>query len=349
MRQYFKYICIILLSVLSTACVHEWPHNGGEPRRVHLKVIHHSEWTETTIETSRAVNDDDRAAGDDRAASPEKSVRYHFQVFRSGNNGSRDHETEFIRYDTERPDFETDIELPPGDYTLYAWSDMAHLSTGKSMFFDTGDFSYIGYTEPYNGNNDDRDVFRGQTSIHVGQTLDADYHAEATLEMERPLARYEFISTDLEDFLALETTRALLNTARGTQPSDAPALAPKLHQYRVKMIYTGYMPHVFNNITNKPIDSRTGMSYDASITILNDKEARLGFDHVMVNGHESSVAVGMELYDPDGKLIGSVGTINVPTARSRNTIVRGKFLTSRTSGGVAINPDFDGEYNIEIH
>ena len=68
----------------------------------------------------------------------------------------------------------------------------------------------------------------------------------------------------------------------------------------------------------------------------------------MVNGHESSVAVCMEVYDPDGELIGSTSTISVPTMRGRNTIVRGRFLTSQATGGVGIDPGFDGEYNIEL-
>ena len=96
------------------------------------------------------------------------------------------------------------------------------------------------------------------------------------------------------------------------------------------------------------MDSATGMSYEARIDILNDSEARLGFDYVMVNGHESSVAVALEIYDPDGTLIGRVSPVDVSTKRSRNTVVKGRFLTSKATGGVGINPGFDGEFNIEI-
>ena len=34
--------------------------------------------------------------------------------------------------------------------------------------------------------------------------------------------------------------------------------------------------------------------------------------------------------------------------RGRNTIVRGRFLTSQATGGVGIDPGFNGEYNIEL-
>ena len=68
----------------------------------------------------------------------------------------------------------------------------------------------------------------------------------------------------------------------------------------------------------------------------------------MVNGHESSIAVALEVYDPEGTLIGRTVTINVPTKRGQNTIVRGRFLTSMASGGVGIDPSYNGEYNVEL-
>ncbi|WP_353937103.1 DUF6562 domain-containing protein [uncultured Muribaculum sp.] len=54
------------------------------------------------------------------------------------------------------------------------------------------------------------------------------------------------------------------------------------------------------------------------------------------------------MYDPDGALIGRVSPVDVSTKRSRNTVVKGRFLTSKATGGVGINPGFDGEFNIEI-
>ena len=89
------------------------------------------------------------------------------------------------------------------------------------------------------------------------------------------------------------------------------------------------------------------VSYDGSITQLDDGEALLSFDYVMVNGHESSIPVAVEIYD--GKtLIANTGAINVPIVRNRLTTVRGKFLTSRANEGVGIDPGFDGDFNIEI-
>ena len=38
--------------------------------------------------------------------------------------------------------------------------------------------------------------------------------------------------------------------------------------------------------------------------------------------------------------------IEVPLQRNRHTVIRGMFLMSEASGGVSINPEFDGDYNL---
>lgn len=330
-------LCAAAVSVAAMlgSCVHEMPDDSRRERSVTLSVHHAKDWDRYEQTVSRADG-------------PQYAARYHFKIFKPGNLDTPVKEVEFTRADVTRADFTAAISMPPGDYVLHAWSDWADKDSKKSCFFDSSDFTNIVYTEPYNGNNELRDAFRGVTSFTVEETLDAGYSAGASLDMERPLARYEFVSTDLVEFLEGEASRGRFSFSRGDSPVDIPSRVPDFGDYTVRMIYTGYMPSVFNNITNKPVDSAIGMSYDARIDILNDSEARLGFDYVMVNGHESSVAVALEIYDPDGALIGKVNPVDVLTKRSRNTVVKGRFLTSKATGGVGINPGFNGEFNIEI-
>ena len=40
--------------------------------------------------------------------------------------------------------------------------------------------------------------------------------------------------------------------------------------------------------------------------------------------------------------------IDVSLRRSHHTILKGSFLMEETSGGIKINPDFDGNHNIVI-
>lgn len=338
-NRYLQTAALALALPLLGGCVHEWPDTDATQRRVRLHVYYDPPTT-FWDQHDMVVN---------RAEMPPFSDRYHFKIYREGDNDKffPIAEYDFTRGDNLRRDFTTNIDLPPGDYELYVWSDWAEAESNKSFFFDTSDFSSIVYSEPYNGNNELRDAFRGEARIHVENSLDADYEVLLEVPLERPLARYEFISTDLREFIQGEETRGMLSyITRG--PEDKPIRVPDFSGYKVRMVYTGYMPSKFNNFTNKPTDSRTGMSYDAEIKMIDDDHARLGFDYVLVNGKESSVAVALEVYDPTGELIARSNTVNVETKRNRNTTVHGRFLTSKASGGVGINPDYDGDFNIEI-
>ena len=108
------------------------------------------------------------------------------------------------------------------------------------------------------------------------------------------------------------------------------------------------MPSTFNMRDNKPCDSSTGVSFTSDITLIDEHNARLGFDYVMVNGHESSVMVAVGLFDENGVRLSMTNPIEVPLKRSMLTTVKGSFLMQDTRGGVAIEPGFDGEYNIII-
>lgn len=317
------------LLLLTSSCVHEWPEDVSPRRSIILNITHSQGWNQHEMTVTRAEN-------------PGVLARFHFQIFNAGSATSPIAEYVFTSSDLDRKDFSMAIELCAGSYDLYAWSDYCDINSGISLYFNTSDFTSIHYTEPYQGNNETRDAFRGMISFTVENTLEAEYHQTVELQLERPLARYEFRATDIMKFIEQETTR-------GELTRDAALKVQGIDKYRVNMIYTGYMPSKFNNILNRPVDSMLGMRYNANIVILSDsEEARLGFDYVMVNGHESSIPVALEVYNTKGEMIARTNSINVPTQRACNTIIRGKFLTSMATGGIGISPDFDGDFNIEI-
>ena len=65
-----------------------------------------------------------------------------------------------------------------------------------------------------------------------------------------------------------------------------------------------------------------------------------------VNGKEAAVTVQIGIYDNEETLLSLSKPIEVPLKRSHHTILTGMFLMSEASGGVTINPDFDGEHNL---
>lgn len=312
---------LMAMGMMLASCVHEWPEPTGEPRKVVLNVHHRLEWN-PAYEWNVS-----------RAADAAVNVRYHFQITPAGDRSKIVHQEERYSDDLTRADFSLDLNIPPGDYDLWCWSDHADASTGKSKHYDSSDFNTIPLSAPHVGNDDAKESFRGVTRFTVEASVYADYRKDVDIALDRPMAKYQFVSTDLEEFMEKEM-------AKGN--------ASALEGYRVRMYYTGYLPTVYDNFQNRPVNSKTGVSFEGTIVPLNEKEALLGFDYLMVNGNESSVPVALEIFNPSGIKVGYVAPIDVPTQRNRLTVVKGRFLTSSATGGIGINPDFNGDFNIEI-
>ena len=162
--------------------------------------------------------------------------------------------------------------------------------------------------------------------------------------MQRPVGKYKFISTDIEEFKSkIIATKGINNNTNRSAENIV-----NLSDYKVYFRYNGYFPTNYNILTSKPIDSKAGIYYISDIRQLNDSEVELGFDYAFVNGTESTLSISFEIHDAENKIIAHSSPINVPIVRGKQTIVKSKFLTSDMSGGVAIIPDYDGEFNFIV-
>lgn len=238
------------------------------------------------------------------------------------------------------PRYDFELYLAPGQWRVIVFTDHVPEGSQADHYYITSDFAAITHSsrENYRGDTDMRMAFTGTSDFIVEEP--ASRGGDVAVAMAPPQAKYRFISTDLDVFLERETASAAL---RNRAPGDI-----ELSDYRVKVRYGGYFPSVFNIFTDRPADSWLGVSYGASITELNDKEAHMGMDYVFVNHHDTSVNAGLEVYGPDGKLISQAGPFDIPLRRGHVTEVRGNFLTAKATGGLGINPDFDGSFDIEI-
>lgn len=291
----------------------------------------------------------------------------------------------FTKSDITDLNYSTKLNLPAGNYRFLVWADYVLSGTQDNLHYDASDFEEIILTkrEDYIGNTDARDAFRGEkvaeiyaNTEYLNNTTGAGVTNRVVVEMERPLAKFKFIATDVVNFLEEEARRAASrgeadpNAARGGESSDdegesadgskssdsktSDEQTPQdayarinTSEYRVLFRYSGFVPCSFNMFTNRPADSWTGLMFDGRMNQLDKDNAELGFDYVFVNGHESTVNVSVEIYDRDGTLLARSQPVTVPLVRNKVTVVRGKFLTVKAEGGVAIDARFDGEYNYE--
>ncbi len=329
-----------------TSCdVHEFP-DVPETRPLHLRLnfdTHMTEWLHIYEDGGNLVEmglgdtyDNARESGEIRyvirtCPETQKSVssNKYVQQFIFKNDVSEGYDTEFT------------LDLYPGDYRFMTWADLTEYDGGAS-YYNVNDFMGISLQGTHAGDDDYRDAFRGSDDIHIWDDI-LEHEADTlNLTMSRPLAKYEFITTDIKSFLFKEQTRV----DEANKAGDMAETKVNIEDYKVVFYYVGFMPDTYSMFSDKPVDSATGVLFESKLNALNETEASLGFDYVFVNGVESAITVQIGVYDNEGTQIALTNSIQVPLKRSHHTILRGTFLSSKASGGVSVNPDFDGEYNL---
>ncbi len=351
MRRIAQHIllCATLCYSLLSCNVHQWPEAPIPKVDVNLTLTFDTELPLLAVidrmSTMASTDPDDY------------DVRYRINAYPISANGSVStksaEEWIFSRADIAELDFQTRVEIAPGTYRIHAWVDYVDNNTIEDKFYQTPDFTSIRIVDgPHIGNNDFRDAFVGSTDIVVEPEYELDLPpVEGHIFMSRPLAKFNFIATDLDDFISrVLEARAQQAAADGiTLPEEE--LIPSavdLSEFRVNIRYAGFMPCEFNMFTNAPVDSRTNVSFNSTVVPLSSSEAMLGFDYVFVNGKTSTILISLSVYDKNDKLLSAVPNIEVPVARSKLTTVRSRFMTESAQGGVGIKADFDGEWNIYI-
>ena len=343
------YLIICLPILLLSACdVHEWPETP-EFVKLHLRLNYETDMTEwehlydgtSVIEQGLGETyDNHRDYG---------KIRYIVRAYpiSEKQRTMQDYTQEFVftKDIAEGYNHEVTLDLIPGDYNIMVWSDIVQHG-GDTYFHDKTNFAEITLQGEHQGNNDYRDAFRGSGNVTLIADIIERVPDTRDIAMQRPLAKYEFITTDLTEFINKEQTRADAKSKAQSTDGEDVTTKVSIEDYKVVFYYVGFMPNAYSLFTDKPVDSATGVLFESTLNSLSETEASVGFDYVFVNGTESAVTVQIGIYDNEGTQLSLTEPIKVPLRRSHHTIMRGMFLMSETSGGISINPEFDGDYNL---
>ena len=371
-------VCALLC--VTSCAVHEWPEPSPADVIVNLDF-------DTQLPQYKVLNEEGtRASHDGR----DYDIRYAIAAYRLLQDGSYAEEPfllkVFSKDEIEELNATFRFSIDEGSYRFYVWTDFVLAGTRSDYFYNTTSFRRISLQGTHEGNNDFRDAFSGSADLQVIRRGSKETPSTVTVQMRRPLAKFEFITTDLQEFIT-KTIEAMIRKEEaeaaakagetksegGDNPEDITPIESDtktdgdtksdddtksdgdtktpvvdLEKYKVVFFYSGYMPNAYNMMEGKPCDSATGVKFSSAISAIDSHDARLGFDYVFVNGKESSVMVTVGLYDEEGTQLSMSNQIEVPIKRSMLTTVRGSFLMQNTGGGVAIEPGFDGEYNIVL-
>lgn len=227
------------------------------------------------------------------------------------------------------------MKLHARNYRILVWADYVNAETpDEGLVYDAENLAFILPAGKYIGNSRYKDVFAASTMVDLTSYRD-NWGAETELSVElyRPVARYELVTKDVETFLHKLTTGSLSGES-----------------FIARVKYSDYLPTGYNLWDDVPKNSLMYMTYNVSFQRPADgtKELRLAFDYLMVGGGEAaSTPVELEIVNEKNEVLAR-SILNIPCERGKNTVVRGNFLTSDVNGGIGINPDYDGDVEVDL-
>ena len=332
-----RHLLLVLALLLGlSACVHEFPE------AVDAEVILNINY-DTELPIYQIVDWVTKSSSD-----PEDyDTRYVIKAFPETRRGDFSTTPEktwiFTEADVTELDYQVSLFIKEGNYKFMVWTDFVPAGTQANYFHNPDNFGEIIENTAYCGNNDMRDCYRGWTVADVVRFGSEVPPVSGTVEMSRSIAKFTFESIDLIDFMTKEARTKSEKENTKVEPSDI-----DLSEYKIVFYYTGFKPSAYNMHSDRPNDSRTGIKFESNIQQIDENTAYLGFDYCFSNADQTTVNMAIGVYDKDGTEVSLINGIDVPLQRGKHTIIRGRFMTQESYGGVAINPEFDGEFNITI-
>ena len=264
------YLILSMPLLLFSACdVHEWPETS-EFVKLHLRLNYETDMTEWEhLYDGASVIEQGLGDTYDNHQDYGK-IRYIVRTYpiSEKQRTMQDYRQEFVftKDFAEGYDHEVTLDVLPGSYHVMVWSDLVETS-GDTHFHSADNFAEIVLQGDHKGNSDHRDAFRGTGDISL--VVDVMERLPDTLDvaMQRPLAKFEFVTNDVTDFIEKEFARAVSKSVRNnaTSDQDFPTRAVNIEDYKVVFYYVGFMPHAYSMYTDKPVDSSTGVMFESSL------------------------------------------------------------------------------------
>ena len=343
-----KTLVFAALVSITTSCVHQWPDPAET--NVVLNLVFDTELPQGPIVDMSTRSE---------AASEQYDMRYIIHAYRkTGSNTYEDtpYQTFILSQDDiTNPDKTVTLNIMEGTYKFSVWSDYVLQDSTADLYYNADSFKYIklyGKEDgmKHVGNTDFRDAFLGSEEVEVIRFGGDHAPVSATINLARPLSKVVFITTDLEDWKTKVMTTLYEMALQSAKPGETVEIPKEvdLTQYTVKVHYPQYMPNAFNMVTDRTTWSDFNVSFESKLIQLSETEASMGFDYVFANNNDANVVMAVSLFDKNGAQLARSYDITVPLERGKVTTVKGSFLLEESDGGVSINPDFDGEFNIVI-
>lgn len=344
--RYISRILFYVILLLVSACnIHQWPDpEEVVPLRVAVKYnLNDLEWTQLDVTEGISQNDKSKTVQKYIVEHNQGKVRYTIRLMsvptRVESADSPVREYTFVKEVSESRDIYIELDAPPGEYRVMVWADYMKEDSEES-YYDASNFAQITFNGEHEGNNDLHDAFSGGGVVMLTANGVDDEPVEVDIQMHRPFAKFELVTTDLKKFIESEIAR------KGNLPEDEKKV--DLKDYDVVVYYVGYFPDVYSLYTDKPVDASNGVYFESFMDMLDEERARLGFDYVFIGDNESAVTVQVAVFDKNEALVSLTEPMEVVLNRGQHSVLQGSFLLTKAAGGVDLDTDYEGEYNIVV-
>ena len=332
MKRIYMTVLAAVIASIAISCIHEYP-DTATPADVTVEFSF--ELSAEMPELKDTYNAHETAPSDE-----EYDFRYQIRAYRLLPTGGFAkeplHSYCFTKDEVDDLKYTNTLKLREGNYKLLAWVDYVKDGSADDLYFGTENFSRIELLgEEHVANTVVKDVFIGESVIEAIRYGSEVTPVRTVIELTRPVGKYEIITTDLKEFKKEQQAKV----------NDIPV---DLDECYAMISYRSYMPNSFNLGTSKPNDAASGISFKSSIVEMNENEACLGFDYVLIP-EETTISISVAFYSNDGTLMTDTGAFDIDLKRGHVTRIFKTYLTGSVGGGLGIDTEFEGDNNIYLN
>lgn len=226
-------------------------------------------------------------------------------------------------------DTEISMKLHARDYQLVVWADYVGADSDEDLYYNTTTLAPVISPETYRGNTEYKDVLYSYQELNLSKYRDQ-WNASVTLEpaMKRPVARYELIANDVEKFMA-----------NGAKTGG---------KYSLRVRYLGFYNAGFHTLDGISKHGLQYITFSRTLTVpaAGTKELSVALDYVFVP-ENGEIPIAVELTDSKEKLLART-YLTIACKEGDRIVKRSNFLTADPSGGIGIDPGFDGTIDEDL-
>lgn len=218
------------------------------------------------------------------------------------------------------------MTLPQGSATIAAWSDWVRRSDCAALYSADGQATAT-MTSAYTACTEARDIFAGTATADIGGGT-----GRFDIDLRRCAARYEIVATDAEAF-------ARRTAAGGTDTRG----------WRVRVEYAEAVATSYSIADGAPLRP-SAIAYEAPLPAIaeGEREKVLAFDYCLcAPGAGMTLDADIIILDAEGAAVARTRAA-IALRGGANTTVRGRFLTTAITGGIGIDPDYDGTVDTDL-